>query len=123
MIRKGSSQSSLIGTQRNSIDRSLFLKTQEQNKREEARCLEIEEIQKEKVIKHGKMKKKKGFMIKNFKEYEIFLMKNGFILFYTLTESSKNYGQESISHRLQLDETMRIDNERIFTDKDLKIKI
>lgn len=62
------------------------------------------------------MKKKKGRLLTNFKEYEIFLMKNGFILFYTMTESSKNYGQESLSHRLQLDETIFIDNERIFTD-------
>jgi hypothetical protein len=61
-------------------------------KREQERCLEIEEIQKEKVIKHGRMKKKKGKLFTKYKEYEIFLMKNGFILFYTLTESSKNYG-------------------------------
>lgn len=52
------------------------------------------------------MKKKKGKLLTKFKEYEIFLMKNGFILFYTLTESSKNYGQESTRHRLELDETM-----------------
>ena len=64
----------------------------------------------QKVAKHGRMKKRKGFIFKSYKEFEIFLMKNGFILFYTLTESSKKYGQESTYHRLQLDETMRIDN-------------
>ena len=56
------------------------------------------------------MKKKKGKFFTKFKEYEIFLMKNGFILFYTLTESSKNYGQESIRHRLELNDSMKIDN-------------
>ena len=63
------------------------------------------------VIKHGKMHKRKGFMCASvFKEFEIFLLANGVILFYTLTESSKKYGLESRTHRMQLDETMRIDN-------------
>ena len=44
-------------------------------------------------------------------------MKNGFILFYTLTESSKKYGQESTYHRLLLDETMRIEAKSYLTDK------
>ena len=79
--------------------------------REEARCLEIQDVMATNVIKHGTMHKRKGLMCASvFKEFEIFLLANGVILFYTLTESSKKYGCESRAHRMQLDETMRIDN-------------
>ena len=45
-----------------------------------------------KVVKYGKLHKNKGFVLKNFKEFEIFLLSNGLLLFYTLTENSKKYG-------------------------------
>ena len=92
--------------------------------REEARCLEIQDIMATKVIKHGKMHKRKGFLcIQDFKEFEIFLLANGVILFYTLTESSKKYGLESKAHRMQLDETMRIDNVHSSMDYLLEEKV
>ena len=45
-----------------------------------------------KVVKYGKLYKNKGSIFQNFKEFEIFLLSNGLLLFYTLTESSKKYG-------------------------------
>ena len=78
----------------------------------EARCLQIQDEQMSggKVVKYGKMYKRKGKVLTKYKEFEIFLLSNGLLLFYTLTENSKKYGQESRSHRIQLDETMKIDN-------------
>ena len=78
----------------------------------EARCLQIQDEQMGggKVVKYGKMYKRKGKVLTKYKEFEIFLLSNGLLLFYTLTENSKKYGQESRSHRIQLDETMKIDN-------------
>ena len=53
-----------------------------------------------KVTKHAKLSKKKGKLMKSYKEFECFLLKNGYLLFYTLTESSKKYGMESELHRV-----------------------
>jgi len=76
----------------------------------EARCLEIQDIMGAKVVKYGKMYKRKGLLIAKYKEFEIFLLSNGLLLFYTLTENSKKYGLESRSHRIQLDESLKINN-------------
>ena len=73
----------------------------------------------ERVSKHANLFKKKGKIFKSYKEFECFLMKNGYIVFYTLTESSRKYGQESVRHRIQLDETMRIErSNRVTTSKE-----
>ena len=67
----------------------------------EARCLEIQDqMGGAKVVKYGKMYKRKGKVLTKYKEFEIFLLSNGLLLFYTLTENSKKYGQESRSHRI-----------------------
>jgi hypothetical protein len=63
-----------------------------------------------KVVKHGYLSKKKGFLIKSFKSFEVYMLENGVILFYTRTVSSTKFGKESSSHRIYLDETIRIED-------------
>ena len=70
-----------------------------------------------KVVKHAPLSKRKGYVFKSYKEFECFLLDNGMILFYTQTPQSKKYGQESQVHRMQLDETVRIESEQRTTIK------
>jgi len=77
---------------------------------QETKILSIQEKWKVKVLKHGKMSKRKGMLWKQFKEFEVFLLESGAILFYTQTPKSKKYGQESTLHRMYLDETVRIED-------------
>ena len=51
-------------------------------------------------MKHGIMKKRKGYLFKIYKAFRVFLLDNGMILFYTLTPNSKKFGKESIKHRI-----------------------
>ena len=62
------------------------------------------------MIKHSHLSKRKGLIFKAYKEFEVFLLSNGMILFYTQTEKSKKFGQESVIHRMHLDETIRIED-------------
>ena len=39
-------------------------------------------------------------MFKSYKEYEMFLLQNGMILFYVTDKSAKNYQQEKTSFRM-----------------------
>lgn len=64
--------------------------------------LNVQNRWKSKVVKHGFLSKKKGFLpiFKTFKSFEVFVLENGFILFYTRTKSSAKFGMESTSHRI-----------------------
>jgi len=44
------------------------------------------------VIKKGLIKRKRGIVFKSYKEYEMFLLQNGMLLFYRNNVDSKNYG-------------------------------
>jgi len=57
--------------------------------------LEIQETHKVKVLRKGQMKRRRGFIIKNYKAYQVYLLSSGSILFYTPNENSKKYGKES----------------------------
>lgn len=74
--------------------------------------LECQEKHKAKVLKHGIVKKRKGYWFKNYKPYRAFLLDNGMIILYTLTLNSKKFGKESDKHRIQLDETLRITDKK-----------
>lgn len=64
--------------------------------------LNVQNRWKSKVVKHGFLSKKKGFLpiFKSFKSFEVFMLENGFILFYTRTKSSAKFGMESTAHRI-----------------------
>ena len=89
----------------------------------EARCLEVQDLMGVKVSKYGRLYKRKGYVLTQYKEFEIFLLSNGLLLFYTLTENSKKYGQESRLHRIQLDESMKIENVTYEYSSDLESRI
>jgi hypothetical protein len=55
---------------------------------------------KSKVLKHGKMKRLQGLIFKKYKEYEVFLLENGMILFYSADIKSKTYENEIKNLRL-----------------------
>jgi len=74
--------------------------------------LECQEKYKAKVLKHGVVKKRKGLLFKKYKSYQVFLLDNGYILFYTTNQKSKKFGEEKEKHRIQLDETLWIGNKR-----------
>jgi len=74
--------------------------------------LECQEKYKAKVLKHGVVKKRKGLVFKKYKSYQVFLLDNGNIIFYTTNQKSKKFGKESEKHRIQLDETLWIGNKR-----------
>ena len=57
------------------------------------------------------VKKRQGLMFKSYKQWEMFLLKNGMILFYSTDESSKSFQQEKKAMRLQIDETMFIESQ------------
>ena len=63
------------------------------------------------------MKKQKGLLFKTWKPFELYLLENGFLLFYTANQSSNKFGEESVAHRLELDERLRIENVRDIVNK------
>ena len=84
---------SLVTSELNSTrNQSETLIDASQKRRDEARCLDIQDLMGSKVVKYGKLYKNKGSIFQNYKEFEMFLLSNGLLLFYTLTESSKKYG-------------------------------
>lgn len=60
----------------------------------------VQDEQQTKVLKMGLVKRKQGMLIKSFKEYEMYLLQNGLILFYNVDENSKDFLQEKKSLRL-----------------------
>ena len=44
-----------------------------------------------KVLKMGLVKRKQGMLIKSFKEYEMYLLQNGLILFYNVDDKAKDF--------------------------------
>ena len=62
------------------------------------------------MLRHNYLRKRKGILIKNYKLFHVFLLENGLIIFYTVTAKSKKYGKESRRHRIQLDESLRIED-------------
>lgn len=72
-----------------------------------------------KVIKHGIVKRRKGVIFKKYKDYELYLLQNGMLLFFTLDTKSKNYGGESKGMRMQLDETLRVESQN-FKEKNIR---
>lgn len=79
-----------------------------QNMDQTTRIHIVQDEQQSKVLKMGLVKRKQGMLIKSFKEYEMYLLQNGLILFYNVDENSKDFLQEKKSLRLQIDETMFI---------------
>lgn len=63
-----------------------------------------------KVIKHGCLSKRIGRVFKAFKEFEVFLLDTGFILFYNPCTDMSEMFMESEGHRIELDETVRIED-------------
>lgn len=52
------------------------------------------------MIKHGFLGKKKGFFIKSFMPYEVFMLENGVLLFYGRKSNSSKFGKEDVKHRI-----------------------
>lgn len=84
------------------------IRDQAEQKEEEdiSRIHIIQDAFKTNVIKKAPIKRKRGIVFKSYKEYEMFLLQNGMLLFYRINVDSKNYGQEKKSLRMQLDETL-----------------
>ena len=82
---------------------------------QESKCLEIQANYKAKVMKQGVMYKRKGVFIKKYKPFEVFLLDDGTMVFYTLTTTSKKFGKESTTHRIRLDESLQLNNRREIT--------
>lgn len=66
----------------------------------ESKILTLQDEFKAQVIKHGMIRRRNGLIVKVFKQYEVFLLSNGMMLFYTTNLKSKKYGDESRWHRL-----------------------
>jgi hypothetical protein len=95
------------------LRRTMSFKINEQTEEErltESKIFEVEEKWSAKIVKYGTLSKRVGRLFKGFKEFEVYLLKTGHMLFYNKSSDPSEFFSEIESHRIILDASVRIEN-------------